>query len=323
MTVLLAIISVFLLCFILYKAAKLFIDSIRIIADDGLLSKFLLASIFGGVATSVPEIFVGISAALEKKPTVALGNALGSNIADLALVVPLVVLISGSALKVGKEEFSVKNIFLILASSLLPFLLAVDGGISRIDGLFLTTMFFVYIIYLFQKRPRRLSFGIFSFLRKFNHQLRKKDVRRAFGLLFLSLLILIIASDLLVKIAVFLSWMLQMRIFLVSIFLLALGTSLPELFVSIGAVKSKDEAILFGDIFGSLITNANLVIGISALINPLSLTNFSQYTVSILALFFSFVLFIVFSYTKSKIEKWESLVMISVYLIFFLLETMF
>jgi len=95
MEILLAIFLVFFFCFILYKTSEVLINSLKSVADDSILSKFLLASIFGGVATSLPELFIGISSAIDKKPEIAIGNALGSNIVDLALVVPLVILISG------------------------------------------------------------------------------------------------------------------------------------------------------------------------------------------------------------------------------------
>ncbi len=321
MKILLAIILIFFLCFILYKASEVFVKSIRDISKNGLLSKFLLASLFGGIATSIPEVFVGITSAIEKKPVVALGNALGSNIVDLALVLPLAILLTRKAIKVGKENFSFKNAFLILTSSLLPFLLAIDGQISRIDGFFLVMMFIVYTIYVFQKRIMG-KFGLFNFLRKLKKGFHQTDMIKAVSFLFISLLVLIFASALLIKTATYLSATLQIKMFLVSLFLIALGTSLPELFVAISAVNGTDDSILFGDIFGSLISNANLVVGISAMIFPITIANFAVYGVSISALFFVFFLFMIFSFTKHKFEKWEAVVMVSVYLLFFILESM-
>ncbi|PIV09107.1 hypothetical protein COS31_00225 [Candidatus Roizmanbacteria bacterium CG02_land_8_20_14_3_00_36_15] len=109
MEILLAIFLVFFFCFILYKTSEVLINSLKSVADDSILSKFLLASIFGGVATSLPELFIGISSAIDKKPEIAIGNALGSNIVDLALVVPLVILISGRGF-----YLSIKRIFLFV-----------------------------------------------------------------------------------------------------------------------------------------------------------------------------------------------------------------
>ena len=319
MTILFAIIAVFVLCFILYKASEVFIHSIKALSDDGFLSKFFLASIFGGIATSIPEIFIGIASSLEKKPEIAIGNALGSNIADLSLVLPLAVLLLNQAININKEEISLKNAFLLLSSSFLPFLLAIDGSLSRVDGLFLIGMFFIYTFYIFQKRPSGI-FGLFSFLKKISHEFHRKLIGKEFLSLLISLFTLIFTSDLLVRTTLFLSQALQIKIFLLSLFLIAVGTSLPELFVALQALRKHENAILFGDIFGSLVTNANLVVGLAGFIHPINFASLSTYTLSIIILFLSFILFTLFSFTKRKLEVWEAIVLLSLYVIFFILE---
>lgn len=264
MDILVGIISVFLLSFTVYKASEVFVHSLKSLAKDGFLGKFLLASIFGGIATSIPEVFIGIT-------------------------------------------------------SFAPFLLAVDGVISRVDGLFLLGMFFIYTFYIFQKRPSGV-FSLFSFLRKVYHQLHKKDTKNSLLALVFSILILLLASDFLVKTALFLSLRLNIRVFLLSMFLIAVGTSLPEFFVALQALRKNDVSILFGDIFGSLVTNANLVVGIAGVVSPIVFANLYFYTLSIIVLFLSFILFAIFSFTKSKIEHWEALVLLFLYIIFFIFE---
>lgn len=319
MDILVGIISVFLLSFTVYKASEVFVHSVKSLAKDGFLSKFLLASIFGGIATSIPEVFIGITSSIERKPEIAVGNALGSNIADLALILPLVILVSGRVISIDKEEIGVKHSFLIFTSSFAPFLLAVDGVISRVDGLFLLGMFFIYTFYIFQKRPSGV-FSLFSFLRKVSHKLHKKDTKNSLLALVFSILILLLASDFLVKTALFLSLRLNIRVFLLSMFLIAVGTSLPEFFVALQALRKNDVSILFGDIFGSLVTNANLVVGIAGVVSPIVFANLYFYTLSIIVLFLSFILFAIFSFTKSKIEHWEALVLLFLYIIFFIFE---
>jgi len=209
---------------------------------------------------------------------------------------------------------------LIITSSLFPFLLAADGIISRFDGLFLLSMFFIYTFYLFPKRQKEV--GIFNFLKKFNLELHKKKTsRQSVFLLITSTIILVLASEGLVRTAGFLSQALHIKLFFIGVFLVAAGTSLPELFVSLSAIKNRNQVIFFGDIFGSLVTNANLVVGLSTIINPIQIKLFNAYFVSTAALFITFFLFVVFSYTKRTFDKREAFAMICVYLLFFILET--
>ncbi len=321
MLVLLSFFLIFVICFVLYKTSSIFIASIKSIAEYGVIGKFALAGIFAGIMTSIPELFVSISAALEKEPVVAVGNALGSNIADIALVVPLIIILSGKAINVKKEDFNLRTVFLVLASSILPFLLALDGSISRVDGLFLITMFFIYSIYIFQSKPR-LNLRIKSFIKKIEYKFNHTRILEPFLIMIVSTLILIISSDTLIRVGNFLSSAMHINVFLIGVFLLGLGTSLPELFVGMSSLQEGEDTIVFGDILGSLITNANLAIGIAALLRPINFSNFNEYWISILALFLSFLIFTIFSFTKRKLEKWEAYILLSFYLLFIVMETL-
>ena len=321
MLVLLSFFLIFVICFVLYKTSSIFIASIKSIAEYGVIGKFALAGIFAGIMTSIPELFVSISAALEKEPVVAVGNALGSNIADIALVVPLIIILSGKAINVKKEDFNLRTVFLVLASSILPFLLALDGSISRVDVLFLITMFFIYSIYIFQSKPR-LNLRIKSFIKKIEYKFNHTRILEPFLIMIVSTLILIISSDTLIRVGNFLSSAMHINVFLIGVFLLGLGTSLPELFVGMSSLQEGEDTIVFGDILGSLITNANLAIGIAALLRPINFSNFNEYWISILALFLSFLIFTIFSFTKRKLEKWEAYILLSFYLLFIVMETL-
>jgi len=308
------------LCFVMYKASDWLIQSIKAIAKDGIFSKFFLASIFAGLFTSLPELFIGITSTVEGLPNIAFGNAIGSSISILGLILPLAILVATSKLVVHKEDFSLKTIYFLLTASLFPFLLILDGELSRIDGLFLVFLFVTYSLYLFNKRPKA-TLGIRSFFLRLERSFHKGYVRKAVLILFLALTILVVSSHFLLQSAVFLAEAMSVRPFLIAVFILAPGTSLPEFFVSLNSIRKQEFNVLYGDIFGSLIANANLVIGVTGLIGNYQIQIFPEYLLSLIALIGIFGLFILFSQTRERFDRWEALLLLTAYLAFFLSET--
>ncbi len=307
----------------MYRASNWLINAIKAISADGLISKFFLASIFTGIATSIPELFVSITASLEDSPNIAFGNAIGSNIANIGLVFALAVILSPYIFNVKKENFSIKTTLLLLTSSLFPFLLAIDGSLSRIDGLFLIALFLVYLVYILNKSPSKKHQGLEVFLHKLEKSLHRKKIRNAVLMALGSVFVLLVSSHILIKSATYISTTLSVRPFLVAVFIIAPGTSLPELFVALASLKKKEVDVLYGDIFGSLVANANLVIGLGSVILPYRFSIFPEYLVSLLGLLGIFTLFIVFSLSKRKFEKWEAFLLLGFYLLFFFVESSF
>jgi len=317
------LIIIVVLSLVLYKASVLLIQSIRQLSHDGFIGKFVLAGIFAGFATSIPELFIGVTSALEGKTEIAFGTAIGSNIANLGLVFPLAILLSGIVLIVHREDFSLKTILLLLTSSLFPFLLALNGGLSRINGLFLMLLFAVYSIYIFNKRSDSRKANVEGLLHRIDLALHRSKTRLAFLKLIGAVILLMVSSHFLVNSALFLSEALSVNPFLIAVFIIAPGTSLPELFVALTSIKHREFDVLYGDIFGSLITNANLVIGLSVFIHPFRLIVFPGYLLSLLGLLGVFTLFILFSMTKEKFERWEAGILLAFYFLFFVTETLF
>lgn len=321
MLVLLNLLLIIGLCYLMYKAADWLITGIKTIADDGLFSKFFLASIIAGVFCTVPELFIGITSSLERVPTIGFGNSIGSSISNLGLIFPLAILLSTSKLVVHKEDFSLKTVFYLLTAALFPFLLVLDGALSQIDGLFLIALFVVYSLYMFNKRPHSER-GIRTFFVRLEHLIHKGKIQHSLLLIFFAIIVLLTASHFLLGAVQFIAQALSIRPFLIAVFILAPGTSLPELFVSLRSIKKREFDVLYGDIFGSLISNANLVIGVTGLIRSYQVAVFPEYLFSLLGLLAIFSLFIVFSQTRKRFDRWEAVVMLGVYLLFFLSEAL-
>ncbi len=320
MEVFVALALIFLLSLVLYRASEWLIGAIKVLVKDGVGSAFFLGSIFVGVATSIPEIFVGVISAVEKIPIVSFGNAIGSNIVNIALVFPAAILCAPYVLHIRKDNFSGKTTFLLMTSALFPFLLALDGKLSVFDGLFLISLFFIYSLYLFNKRvvEHRSSFNL---LHRLETLIYKSTSRRALVVLAASLIVLLLGSHLLLQNALFLAERLNVNPYLVALFIIAPATSLPELFVALAAVRKHEIDVLYGDIFGSLVTNANLVVGLTSVIRPFSISLFPEHTLSLVGLVGSFTLFVAFSFTKKNFVKWEAMVLIAFYLLFLIAES--
>lgn len=300
----------------MYKASEWLVRAIRILGDEGIFGIFFLSSIFVGVATSLPELFIAVNAAFAQTPQLYFGNIMGTNIADLAVVFPLAVLFIPIAVRVKRQEFSSRTVLLLITSTLFPFVLALDGLLSRWDGVFLVALFVLYSVYIFSHNTSR-DVGFTSLWHRARRIFqREESIYKAGIVVVFSVFVLIVASRLIVKNALLLTATMPISPFLVGLFILAPGTALPELFVGLAAARKKEVDILYGDIFGSLITNANLVIGISSIIYPFRFVMLPEHALSLLALFGAFVLFVTFTFTKREFARWEAVALILFYIIF-------
>jgi len=144
------VIALIFFSFILIKSADLVIIALRRISKSSHTGVFALSAIILALGTSLPELFIGVTSALEKSPSLALGVVLGSNIANIALVGGI------TALVVGKIEvhgsFLKRDVFLALLAGILPIILILDGELSRVDGLVLLAAYAAYASSFFKSR---------------------------------------------------------------------------------------------------------------------------------------------------------------------------
>ena len=283
---------------------------------DGLV----LAAIMVALSTSLPELFVGITAALEGKPEISLGNVLGSNVANVSLVIGGASLIAGSVSVVG--EFMKREFLAAFVAGLMPLFLLLDGKLSRIDGVILLVAYAFYIrdVVIAGKHKSLAErgskkYGLLTRLEWIHgNHVDKWFLRLMFGIAGV-----VVGADLLVRFASGLAFDLGVPAFLIGI-LVAVGTSLPELVLETQAIKRKDVALVFGDLLGSLVANSTLIIGITALIRPIEIMGVSKYFVAGGSFIAVFSLFWAFSMTKKKLDRWEALVLLGIYVMFVGLE---
>ena len=222
----------------------------------------LIGMVVVGFGTSAPEMVVSALAAIQGNPGIALGNAYGSNITNIALILGLTALICPIA--VSREVLRRELPLLLLVTGLAAFQLR-NGTLSRLDAVVLLALFALFISWtVFQGlRDRR------SCLEQGEVPHEKKALGRSLVWLFIGLGLLILSSRLLVFGAVELATFFGVSDLVIGLTIVAIGTSLPELASSIIAARKGQNDLALGNILGSNLFNTLAVVGIAGAIHPL------------------------------------------------------
>jgi len=302
---------------ILIKATDLVIIHLKALSIKTKLGGVFLTSLLVGLTTSLPELSVGIVSALEGIPNLSLGNIIGSNIADLSLVAGLATFLGGS-LKINNGATKSDLIHAFLAGAA-PLILLWDKTLSRVDGLILIFLYGFYNYFILIKR-RKAVIDSEGFITGLLRRIQHNHTGKHFMLFFLGLALLIFSSDMIVKLAVGITSNINIPVLLVGLFLVAVGTSLPELVFELEAVMKKESDMFMGNLMGSIVANGTLIIGITALIHPIEIIALSQYLLATIFFVITFCLFFIFIATKHRLERWEGFILILTYALFVVLE---
>ncbi|MEK6961502.1 MAG: sodium:calcium antiporter [Nanoarchaeota archaeon] len=273
------------------------------------ISEFVAGFLIISISTSLPELFVGIQSALSGMPGLSLGTVIGSNIADLTLIVGIAMILSR---KIAVQSKTIKkDAMLMVAMATLPLALMYIGKeLSRIDGIILLAAF-AWFEYRMIKQRR-------SFHKQLKDHVSHKEAIISMAFLCASILGLYAASKFAVDYAQELSILVGIPPILIGLILLALGTGLPELtFESIAALNNHPDMAL-GDVIGSVVTNSTLVLGVTALIMPISV-DFLLFLVSGLFLITSAIIFT--SFVEARYLTWKvGIGLVMLYIIFIIVE---
>lgn len=298
--------------FLLIKASGILVSSLEKLSHSTHLSKFALTSFLIALATSLPELFVGIAAALEGKPSLSLGNVIGSNIANLSLVIGGTALVGGSMKIVG--NFLKKDVFYAFLAGSLPLILLLDNYLSQIDGLILLVVYAWYLTTIFHFKER---YNVFNGIIK---RFEKREAEVALSLFFLGIILLIFSADMLVKVSYQLARLFNIPLLLIGLFLVAVGTSLPELSFGIKAIRARQVAMVFGNLLGSVVANSCLVLGVTALIMPIQIIYLQEYLLATIFFILIFGAFYLFVRSKRRLDRWEGGLLFLLYLLFAAVE---
>ncbi|MBU1178573.1 sodium:calcium antiporter [Patescibacteria group bacterium] len=296
-------------CIVLVVSATLTIKALIKIAAYLRLSDFVVGFIIMALATSIPELFVGVTSAMNKVPSLSLGDVIGSNIVDITLVIGLVAILARGIQIKGK--IVIRDTYFAVGVAILPILLMLDRYLSRTDGLVLLLAFFLYALRLWRQRKR--------FKKISNHVARKEFFKSVF-LFVVGVVLLVASAKIIVDLGSNLAIEFGVPLILIGVAFLAIGTSLPELVFEVKAVLAKREGMALGDLLGSVVTNSALVLGLVGLIYPITIADFSLFIVAAAFLVVVLVLFTFLLRTKDRLSWKEGIILIMFYIIFIIVE---
>ncbi len=248
---------------LLVYGADRFVEGAANIARYLGMPPLLIGLTIVGIATSAPEILVGTVAALDGKTEIAIGNAIGSNIANIGLVLGFTVILMPVTIasQTLKREFFIMSLAIILAAGLL-----MDKTLSRADAIFLLiglVAAILSVIYLSKKSARTDPL-----LSEFEVEIpMQSNVGHSIFLFLLGLGLLLGGAQLLVECSVLVAKHFGLSDLVIGLTIIAIGTSLPELAASITAIKKNEADIAIGNVIGSNMFNMLAVIGIPGMIH--------------------------------------------------------
>ena len=298
---------------LLVWSADRFVEGSASVARHFGMPPLLIGMVVVGFGTSAPEMVVSALSAAQGNPGIALGNAYGSNITNIALIIGLTALISPITVH---SQVLKKELPLLTAVTALAAWQVWDGQITRLDAVILLLVFAALLgwsIWMGMRKPTD-SLG-----HEMEQELKQRTLAtgRATFWLVIGLLLLIVSSRILVWGAVDLARLFGVSDLLVGLTIVAVGTSLPELASSIIATRKGEHDIALGNVLGSNLFNTLAVVGIAGVIRPLPVTSevFSRDMLTMAVLTISlFLICYGFRGRVGRVSRLEGVVLIACYI---------
>ncbi|WP_258084066.1 calcium/sodium antiporter [Thermococcus thermotolerans] len=240
---------------LLIKGSDYFVEAASRVAKGFGVSEFIIALVLASIATTLPEVTVSAISSYQGKPDIALGNAIGSALANIALILG----VSSLLRPLNVEKTAWKNSLFMIAVTAYAGLLMYDGKISRLDGASLILIYFGFLYYLYRKHMTLEE------LPEGGRGNPKRDALIMFG----SGILVVTGAKLVVDSAVTMARAFGVPEVVIGLTMVSIGTSLPEFTNSLMATLKRLPNISVGNIIGANILDILMVIGIAALINPI------------------------------------------------------
>ncbi|MBS9522468.1 calcium/sodium antiporter [Litoribacter alkaliphilus] len=282
---------------ILLMGGKYLVDGASAIAGKLGLSPGLIGLTVVSFGTSAPELLVSVSAALKGNSDIALGNVIGSNISNISLVLGVSAVIFPISLP--KSVIKLDYVFTLVVS-ILFYLLAINGIISLMEGIILVTLLILINFYFFKKieripdDPEDLDMV----------KIKETPIWKSIALIILGMAGLYWGSDLFIENSIVIAQTFGISDRVIGVTIIAMGTSLPELVTSVMAALKKHTDIALGNILGSNLMNILAIVGITAIVSPIQVSQIFLQNDFIWMLGFTIILLPIIL-TKLRISRWE------------------
>jgi len=290
----------------LAKCSSLAVKALVTVAHYFRIPDFVVSFILMSIATSLPELVISAIAAAGGESVFALSTVIGSNVVDLTIVAGILAIVAGN---MGvKKVLERREAYYTGAVCLVLLLFLLDGQISRLEGGGLIGVYALYMVHLFSQAK--------NYPQKHAKPTRSELLK---GVVFLVVGVggLVLGAKGLVWSAETLSVEINAPFVLVGLLLVSLSTAIPELAFEIRAWKHHHHDLALGDLLGSVVTNAALITGVIALIQPINAADSAlNIDTALVFLLFSTVIFLFFLRTKHTLNRIEGVILIGVYLLF-------
>ena len=298
---------------VLIKGADLFVDAASSLAANFKVSKMLIALTIVSFGTSAPELAVSIKSMLSGSGDIVLGNVVGSNILNILLILG----IAGCVHFLNVKNATVKKELpiTILLSTIL-FVVMNDilisnskvNSLTRSDGIIILLFFLVFVYYLISSMRNKIDA---------TEEKPKYNILKSIFFTVIGIVCLVLGSNAVVDSASAIARILGVSERLISLTIIALGTSLPELVTSVVATKKGEYDIAIGNVVGSNIFNIGIVLGIPLTIFG-GIKSFSINMVDVVVMVLSSVLLLLFSFKDRKISKIEGIIFLIIFVVYYI-----
>ena len=276
------------------------------------ISKFVIGMTVVSFATSLPELIVSINAALNNSPSIAINNVVGSNIANIGLVLALIALLSN--ISVNEKSFRRDWSWMFFLSIMLWLFIITDNELNGFEG-FLLIAFLVNFVFKVLKNSESTEL-----LNDVDEKLKLTSNFKILIWLFISSLTLYFGAEFLVDGAVKFANQINISEAVISVSIVAIGTSIPELAASLVAIAKNEKGISVGNLIGSNIFNIGSVLGITAIIKDIPIAEeIIQRDILWMMTFTVLIMVLSVLPEKNKISKYKGLVMLVGYFVFIFL----
>ena len=294
----------------IFIGSNLLIDNSRLIAISLGISPFIIGLTLIAFGTSLPELIVSAMASFSGEGDIVLGNVIGSNIANIALVLSIIAI--WKTIKFNYSDLK-SSLGYIITTTIILIIIIINNNLTLIPGLAFLVLFITYIYDQFK-------------IIKSSDSKDKDDKNILFSIKyliysFIGIFLLGWGSNLFINGAISIATSLGIPLIVISLSIVALGTSIPELVTSLIAINKNESSLVIGNILGSNIINLVLVLGSSIIINPINVYN-NNHSINSSALvsliFMSIVTIILLSIIlfKKEITRAHGVILFSIYILF-------
>ncbi len=299
---------------LLLLGANYLVESSVAIAQRAKLSNFVIGLTIVGIGTSSPELLISLSSAFQGHGDMSLGNVVGSNICNVLLILGITAIIKPFTIERNTLKRDIP--FNIFTSFFLILLLYIDQvlfdtkglALSRIDGIIFLIIFATYMWYTIRASKTQQEYEETA-----NSSLSEKPLWLTIFIALVSLTILLWGGDMFLDSAVILAKQWGMSEAVISLTIIAIGTSLPELVTSVIAAIKGNAQLALGNVLGSCIFNILLILGLSTIISPFKINGFSTLDFIILATSAILVYVSAFTLGRMRVIRTEGLIFVIIY----------